>query len=416
MSTLVPSRPAPRPRLGLLDFPVELVEQIISDMVSDLPFVSLVAFSLTSRAARHLCTPYLHNLDWTAFRRTRWGKPCHRRVRGAITEDNCRQLLQLLARDLTASYVYCHGCVKLHPFYDTATELSPEFRLPEYRYLGRLGRCEFLDTRARWLFDTGFFVSRRQIQLIEHYCQHGHGIPAHLFNRAIEAAVPLPAAGAVPAAPRWRRRIWFYHRETKNRPNLFLAVRHELVAPTDDAEARKRARRYLESTPYWVCPHLRTHALEEEDDESNNHGGHIRYSVGCSLQEPGVLRSWRSGLHDDHKGARLHEVRQGDWRDPLGRARRRVPGLDFYGNGTAAAADYLVPVACAGERLGVWIHCLFCRVGTCWKMESELSALVADGDGGGADGPAGGGGGRDGDAQGGEGMVCLSLTTNLVVC
>lgn len=109
-----------------MDLPVELVDHIVDYIVSELPVVPLVAFRLTCRAARHLCARYLDHLDWTAFRHI-WVY-CPWRTRHA-TIDNCRKLLRLLARDLASTHVYCETCVKLHPFYDAPTELSPQFRL-----------------------------------------------------------------------------------------------------------------------------------------------------------------------------------------------------------------------------------------------------------------------------------------------
>lgn len=394
MSTLMSSCPAPLPRVGLLDLPVELADHIINHLVREFPVAYLVAFSLACRAARQLCSRRLHNLDWTVSRRG-WT--------GGNFDYNCRLLLRLLARDLASSHVYCGKCLKLHPFYDAPTELSPQFRLPEDRYAGCLHDCEILDTRKCWLFDTNFPISRRQIYLIRHYYLHGHGIPAHLLTKEIDVAPG--AGGVVPAAPHWRRRIWFYPRKTKNSTTVVLAVRHEFVAPHGGADARRRARRYLDSTPYWVCPHLRTHAVDgESSNRNNNDVDHS--SVGCGLREPVVSSLW-GGLHHHHTGTRGNRYRPGDDRhDPLRRGGRRFPGLDMYGT---AAAGPLVPVSGGGERLGVWIHCLLCRTGTCWEVESDLSALVGDGDEGLA-----GGGGRD-DAQGGEGVVCFSLTTETVV-
>ncbi|KAK8102220.1 hypothetical protein PG984_015366 [Apiospora sp. TS-2023a] len=369
--------------MGLMDLPVELVEQIIDDIVSDLPLASLVAFSLTCQAARKLCTRYVHGLDWTAFR-----PRCSdyyldlRRARDA-TEDNCRQLLQLLVKDVVSSHVYCNKCVKLHPFYDAHTELSPQFGLPQDRYPHRRCDCEFLDTGKYWLFDTSFSISPRQVHLIRHYYLHGYGIPAHLFSKEIEAlhlsaaaTTPLwqnpnlvaPGARAVPSPPRWQRRIWFYPTETETGTTaLALAVRHELVAANDGAEARERAQQYLDSTPYWVCPHLRTHAIDAQGNTINNDD--VRCKVGCSMQDPDCSSFW-GGLHR-RMGTRLERFRPGARHDPLRRGGRRVPFLDSAGTGAAAP---LVSALGWGEEPGVWIHCFSCKIGTHWKMESNLSA------------------------------------------
>ncbi|KAK7972285.1 hypothetical protein PG988_006419 [Apiospora saccharicola] len=351
MSTLISLRPAPRPRMGLMDLPVELVEQVIDDIVSDLPLASLEAFSLTCQAARKLCTRCVHGLDWTAFRH-KWTYYYLylRRARDA-TEDDCRQLLQLLAKDVASSHVYCSMCVKLHPFYDAHTELSPQFGLPRDRYPHRHYDCRFLDTTKYWLFDTSFSVSPRQVHLIRHYYLHGHGIPAHLFSKEIEvlhlsaaATTPLwqnlnlvaPGARAVPS-PRWRRRIWFYPTETKTgRTALALAVRHELVAANDGAEARERAQEYLDSTPYWVCPHLRTHAIiDAQGNDIHDEDDVHYYGVGCSMWDP-VYPSFWGGLHG-RRGTRPERFRPAPRHDPLRRGGRRVPFVDSAGTGAAAA-------------------------------------------------------------------------------
>lgn len=158
-----------------------------------------------------------------------------------------------------------------------------------------------------WLLDTSFSISQRQVHLIRHHYLHGHGIPAHVFSKEIDilyrpalAAVlsprretsVAPGVGAV-LAPRWRRRIWLYPMETKNGTSLALAVLHELVAPNDGAEARKRARQYLDNTPYWICPHQRTHVIDAAEIHNNDNSPNV---AGWSMRDPECWSFW-SGLH-----------------------------------------------------------------------------------------------------------------------
>ncbi|KAK8071462.1 hypothetical protein PG997_011665 [Apiospora hydei] len=381
MSTAVPCNP-PSPFDLLLELPIEVFDLVIEK----LPVPSQVALSITCHAARKLLKHHLKDLDWTSFRRE-WSFPLLERPVSAVEED-CRQFLRdYLGKDLADRFVYCGDCVKLHRFCDAATELSQDFKVPTTRLPTHGFSCRWRDTELRWLFDDvggSFSPNKRQIALVERHHLHGdgRGIPAHRFCKEIETLALWKLLLSPGPVPRWRRRVQMHPERDDYSGDWTLVVRHELVVP--DGTEKRTARQYLDSAPYWICLHLRTHfALSI---------GSIPCDAHVSKNEALAWSLW-GGLVPRKKGNY----------DPLKLGGGRAPGTGVVAAGVDPVFD---------GKLRQWVHCPSCQYPTCWKVESgwlaQANDLQHDGSAVGDD-QDGGSGGSIG-IKDDEGTVCFSLT------
>lgn len=288
----------------LLDLPQELFDLLLCEV----PLESHIALSITCHAARQVFLG-LHGHDKTwASRRTMCDDP--------ETFTPYLRFLDDLERDLADRYFCCHQCEQLHPFYDLATETSPaeiNRRLAQTKHGGYCPVMEadrepweaFLEQPEDGDSDSSccpviesdhepweafaarashgeaaageqrrnFSISIRQLRLVEHHMQFGHGIPMSYLcggNIATSSSSALPsistgsspsssaaAAIATPSSPRWRRRFDYgIHGEH----HLYIVEYHELVYDGDDGRA---VRRYLDQTPHHICPHLVMHDITE---------------------------------------------------------------------------------------------------------------------------------------------------------
>ncbi|KAK8102141.1 hypothetical protein PG984_015287 [Apiospora sp. TS-2023a] len=245
----------------LLDLPQEVLDLILREA----PLASQIALSITCRTARQVfLSLHRHDKTW-ASRSTLFNAPS---LTNAVP---FRDFLIVLERDLADRYFHCRQCVLLHPFYDLATETSPA---AISRRLTQFHPCPVKrpDSKPWEAFATRtekeaasdqmgrFSISIRQLRLLEHYLQYGHGIPMSHFCREIApASLSLASSPSTTAtittepAPRWRQTI---NLGIQDNENFFVRELHELVYEVNDKEA---VRRYLDQTPHALCPHLVTH-------------------------------------------------------------------------------------------------------------------------------------------------------------
>ncbi|KAK8876755.1 hypothetical protein PGQ11_001701 [Apiospora arundinis] len=432
----VAPRPLPPPNglIRLLDMPMEVFDLI----VREIPIPSLVSFSLTCHTARRVFRSHLRHVDWISFRRRLWQESIN-------PAAMCAEFLQSLSRDLTDRYVYCHRCVRLHPFYDATTELSESFSPPNQHQFCR-GRiyCAWFDTERQGVLNNAsgkFSVTHRQILLARHHYFTGHGIDAQMnFGPLLEPpAIPMTRSQwkmvhDVPstieqqqeepiAPPRWRRRIELFPVVAKGkwkvdeRSSWILRLRHELVVPR--GTTMKAARRYLDNAPYWICPHVHTHAIAAAPIAT------VPRRVDLSVQVAGGSREiYQNGLHWIlHRRIREPESEnattwwvgehprqpplspqkqsssRGTTQNPLKRCGWRVPGIDMA---TARAEELAAPGQhppidpVFGRRVDGWMKCHACQVAY-WDVESRWNAeqLFTD--------------------EGGDETVCFALTARYQV-
>ncbi|KAK7906483.1 hypothetical protein PG985_016220 [Apiospora marii] len=373
----------------LLGLPMELFDLVIEE----LPVVDQVAFSITCHAAHRLVLhgDHLRDVDWISFRRWRL-RPEGRDVNARA----CREFLECrLAKDLVDRFVYCRHCVQLHRFWDSATETSNgviarvlDVNPSNYRQDCIMQR---VDEPVSLFEGMGqFSITQRQCALMKHYARYGYGINPQEFCRDIEIPVRVTpwlyqAMLSPQSAPRWRRRIEFVPRVDKK--YMVLLVKHELVVQgAGTASAKRAARKYLDATPYWICPHLRTHAIGNASDHGEGY-----YPPGFSWNRRAPGTHWR------------HMERYPDPREkaiPLPASSIcRVPGLHLV----KAAAEWdcadrpedpvFDPIMNGRE----WLTCQRCAV--TWDMDSMWVPRPDKNS-------------RNGFVGGGdeEGTVCLSFT------
>ncbi|KAK7972282.1 hypothetical protein PG988_006416 [Apiospora saccharicola] len=310
----------------LLDLPQELFDLILDEV----PLSSQIALSITCHAARQVfISLHGHYENWAS------------RSDMYDHSNNCAsyiEFMEFLERDLADRYFLCGQCLRLHPFYDLATETSPAEINRRLLWAGNKGRpntCPIIEGYSEPLeaFQTTpkaapsdqmghFSITARQLCLVDHFRRYGHGIPMSYFSGANIATslasslpsgctvaslsstssppLPLPttaaaaaaAAAATPSSPRWRRRFDF----GTHWSGLFSVLEHhELVYDGDDERA---VRRYLDQTPHQLCPHLATHAgiAEEALDLQRWSQQRRRHPLnGCSALRGGIAteEAWR---------------------------------------------------------------------------------------------------------------------------
>ncbi|KAK7947127.1 uncharacterized protein PG986_011448 [Apiospora aurea] len=206
-----------------------------------------------------------------------------------------------LPRDCTPSTTWPPRCrprssapVWRRPLRSLATENATASARGGYGAKGR----EQVDTRELFTAEGGesFRITYRQVRLMLHHVRYGHGIPARYFCRELSSlwtkeplrlSPPRPSNSSVlsapsksllgmpprpPLPPRWRRRAYVGVDDSNC---LCLLDQHELLYGGHDAQV---VRRFLDQTPYRVCPHLATHDPSRRnnssgtDDDSSDSG------------------------------------------------------------------------------------------------------------------------------------------------
>ncbi|KAK8102219.1 hypothetical protein PG984_015365 [Apiospora sp. TS-2023a] len=142
--------------------------------------------------------------------------------------------------------------------------------------------------------------------------------------------------------------------------HLTLVAEHELVVHGNGTSSAKRAvRKYLDSTPYWLCPHLRTHAVGNASDRGMHCGPGVQPHI----------------CQDDHYCDFIQLFPgKGKASPPPSNELCRIPCLNL----DKAVAEWdcadrpTDPVFDPTMNGQVWLHCNFCLAN--WSMETRWLA------------------------------------------